>query len=63
MFHRYLTLRLRIMVGTATCILFELDCYGQYRCVDERCIPRKWKCDGTSDCVDGEDEDACGIMI
>ncbi|NWW81898.1 RSVR protein, partial [Climacteris rufus] len=33
----------------------------QFQCAPgARCFPREWRCDGHSDCVNGEDEWGCG---
>jgi hypothetical protein len=31
---------------------------GMFLCSNNRCISRKWLCDGTNDCLTGEDEAA-----
>lgn len=31
----------------------------EYRCKNERCIPKKWRCDHDDDCADGSDETEC----
>jgi len=35
---------------------------GEYTCLDGRCLPERWRCDGDPDCKEGEDEDpiTCG---
>lgn len=32
----------------------------QFRCLDNKCIPKSQRCDNKRDCVDGDDEEFCG---
>lgn len=32
---------------------------GQYRCVNDSCLPSLLRCDGVADCPEGEDEYSC----
>ena len=36
---------------------------GTLKCPSSYCIPLAYECDGTWDCVNGEDEISCGMMI
>ncbi|UMM10088.1 hypothetical protein L5515_000020 [Caenorhabditis briggsae] len=42
-------------VNTASSVCNEND----FRCSDGKCIRAEWKCDGSGDCSDGEDEKDC----
>lgn len=42
-------------VNTASSVCNEND----FRCNDGKCIRTEWKCDGSGDCSDGEDEKDC----
>nr|XP_037867224.1 uncharacterized protein LOC101747221 isoform X2 [Bombyx mori] len=42
------------------CIAAKTPCYPrEMTCGDGSCIPRDWICDGTRDCLSGEDEATC----
>ncbi|XP_048255750.1 low-density lipoprotein receptor-related protein 4-like isoform X3 [Haliotis rufescens] len=34
---------------------------GKFLCDGERCVPTRWKCDGTYDCRDHSDEESCEL--
>lgn len=37
----------------------------QFKCLNNRCIPKRWLCDGTNDCGNNEDESnfTCSGML
>uniref|UniRef100_A0A0K0DK71 Low-density lipoprotein receptor domain class A n=1 Tax=Angiostrongylus cantonensis TaxID=6313 RepID=A0A0K0DK71_ANGCA len=42
-------------VNSASTVCTEVD----FRCNDGKCIRSEWRCDGSGDCSEGEDEKGC----
>lgn len=34
-----------------------------FNCGNNVCIPRSWRCDGDTDCLNGNDEKSCGKLL
>ena len=48
-------------VSSGTDVTVSKDCKpGEYKCLDRKCIPKQYVCNGIKDCVDFSDEQGCG---
>lgn len=60
----FILIDLRSLCNSVTGFFFSLVCFAanhtcptdQFKCSSNRCIPKRWLCDGTNDCDNNEDE-------